>query len=304
MAGLALPSTTRSRAVAAGLLAAVLWGVANVVTKGALSHFEPLPLLLLQLLGSNLLLWPLLWFRSTGPISRHEFVRLGWPGLIQPGLAFVLGILGLALTTASNDALIWASESVMVLGLGWLCFGRRPDRSLVLLAATALAGVALATSNPTGEGTPISLGGNALILLAVGCGALYTLITEGQVQSRSPLALLALHQLWGLGLVLLVWVGMVLVSGRSGFPATLSVAWLVALGSGMLQFALPFLCFLIALESLGAGRVSSFLTIPPIVTIIGARIFLGERLALVQLIGGAVVLLAVAAIQRPRGPRG
>jgi drug/metabolite transporter (DMT)-like permease len=231
-------------------------------------------------------------------LSRREFARLGWPGLIQPGLAFVLGILGLALTTASNDALIWASESVMVLGIAWLWFGRRPGRSLAVLAMTALAGVALATSNPTGEGTPISLGGNALILVAVGCGACYTLITEHQVRSHAPLVLLALHQLWGLGLVLLVWLGVVVVSGRSGFPATLSATWLVALGSGMLQFALPFLCFLIALEGLGAGRVSSFLTIPPIVTIVGARIFLGERLALVQLFGGAVVLLAVAAIQR------
>ena len=279
-------------------MAAVLWGLANVVTKGTLGHFEPLPLLLLQLTGSNALLWVMLWLSRTAPIRGREGLKLGWPGLIQPGLAFVLGILGLALTTASNDALIWASESVMVIGLAWLVFGRKPRGRLILLSTIALAGVALATSNPTGEGTPISLAGNALILAAVACGAAYTLVTERQVRDRHPLALLSLHQLWGLGVAILAWLGVVVYSGQSGFPAELSPLWLVALGSGMLQFALPFLLFLIALDGLGAGRVSSFLTIPPIVTIVGARVFLGEKLSGVQLMGGVVVLVSVMAIQQ------
>jgi len=207
----------------------------------------------------------------------------------------VLGILGLALTTASNDALIWASESVMVIGLAWLLFGRRPAPMLVLLAATALAGVALATSNPTGTGTPVSFAGNALILAAVACGAYYTLVTERQLRQRHPLAL---HQLWGLGCAMVVWLARVAFTGRNDFPPQLSAHWLVAFGSGTLQFALPFLLFLVALDRLGASRVSSFLTVPPVVTIIGARIFLGERLAGVQLLGGLVVLVAVVAIQR------
>ena len=294
------PSPARDQRVGigAGLLAAILWGMANVLTKGTLGHFEPLPLVLLQLTGSNAVLWPMLLLSRTAPIRGGELRSLGWPGLIQPGLAFVLGTIGLALTTASNDALIWASESVMVIGLAWLLFGRRPAPKLVLLAAAALAGVALATSNPTGQGTPISLAGNALILAAVACGAYYTLVTERQLRQRHPLALLALHQLWGFGCAVVVWLATVAFTGRNGFPPQLSAYWLVAFGSGMLQFALPFLLFLVALDRLGASRVSSFLTVPPVVTIVGARIFLGEHLAGVQLLGGVVVLVAVVAIQR------
>ncbi len=298
MPGRGAPPRSRRVAVVAGLLAAVLWGLANVLTKATLGHFAPLPLLLLQLVGSNLLLWALLPLVRVAPIRRTEFAALGWPGLIQPGLAFVLGTVGLAMTTASNDALLWASESVIVLLLAWLVLGRRPGRALMLLGSIALGGVVLATSNPTGEGTPVSLGGNGLILAAVVCGAGYTLVTESQLHSRHPLALLALHQLWGLGFALLAFTVLLPWLGDSVVPAESSVLWLVALGSGVLQFAVPFLLFLVAIEGLGAARASSFLTIPPVVTIIGARFFLGEHLATVQLLGGAVVLGSVLAIQR------
>ena len=59
-------------ALAAGLVAVVMWGLAPVATRAAVGHISPLPLLLIRLTAASLVLlpWALPVFRRLRPRSR------------------------------------------------------------------------------------------------------------------------------------------------------------------------------------------------------------------------------------------
>src|SRR5580692_9448027 len=97
-----------------GIAATALWCFSNVLTKSLLAHFEPLSLLLIQLIAGNVLLWTLLVFEKKSRLSLSASLKCSLPGLLQPGLSFILGIFGLNLTNVNSDALLWACESIVV----------------------------------------------------------------------------------------------------------------------------------------------------------------------------------------------
>ena len=59
------------------------------------------------------------------------------------------------------------------------------------------------------------------------------------------------------------------------------------------RYALAFWCYSIGLKQLPASMAGLFLNLIPIFGLGGAYLFLGERLTLVQWIGGTLILLAV-----------
>jgi drug/metabolite transporter (DMT)-like permease len=149
-------------------LAAACWGLGTVMSKGVLDYLPPLLLLVVQLVGSLIFLW-------TAVLSRHahhtidgQAWRLGLTGLLNPGLAYTFGLLGLALTTASMSTLIWAAEPAMILLLAWLLLRERLTRPLLFLSAVALSGAVLVV----GAGSGGALLGNLLVAVAVLCCAI------------------------------------------------------------------------------------------------------------------------------------
>lgn len=280
----------------AGTLAAFLWGLATVMSKAALGAFPPLGLLVIQLLASAAFLWAAVLWRGEALPAPVRALRLSLPGLLQPGLAFVLGHTGLVWTSAGLDALIWSTETVLILALAWLLTGERVAPRLVVLAFLAMAGVALATVSGIGAGRA-SGPGVVLIAMAVLAAALYTVVSKRQLSGEGPLVLLALHQSAGLALAVTV-LGIERMLGNTvGTPSPAGTAdWVLAGGSGLVQFALPFWLFMIALRELGTGRASVLLTLPPVMTLVVAWLFLGEELLAVQMAGAALSTASVCGI--------
>jgi drug/metabolite transporter (DMT)-like permease len=94
--------------------AALCWGLAIVISKLALSSFPPVVLLVIQLLSSSVLLWTILAFRKIDLQTINRAAHLCWLGLLEPGIAYLLGLIGLSDTLASGATLIEASEAVMI----------------------------------------------------------------------------------------------------------------------------------------------------------------------------------------------
>lgn len=126
-----------SRAAAAALVAAAAcWGVGTVVTKQVVDDVAPLTLLPAQLAVSCVLL-------LTIAVARRE--RLAWTqptrrlaalGVLNPGMAYALGLVGLTSITASMY--VWATESVVILLLAALVL-----REHIPAARAAAVGVAV-----------------------------------------------------------------------------------------------------------------------------------------------------------------
>jgi drug/metabolite transporter (DMT)-like permease len=80
------------------------------------------------------------------------------------------------------------------------------------------------------------------------------------------------------------------------FPAS-ARGWGVAVGIALFPTLIAISLFLASLPRIGAARASLLSTVEPVVTVLLAAALLGDRLSPVQLMGGALVLLAVVMVQ-------
>ena len=293
----------RSIPVLAAILSAACWGSATVMSKGVLAHMPPMSLLAIQLTASITVLWlAVLGLRFRVRFDRSTR-RASLSGILEPGLAYTFGIIGLALTTASNAALIGAAEPLFILFLAWLVLKERLGVPVLLLAVVATLGLVLVVVPDVGGlAEQNSLIGDALILMGTFFAAVYVIATRRLVSTIAPLPLSALQQSVGL-----VWtLGVLAVALLAGL-ATLGLdglSWpvlLLAAASGIVQYALAFWLYLFALQSLPANIAGFYLTLIPVFGIAAAFVFLGEALSGPQWIGAVLIIASVGAVSRLQG---
>ena len=137
------PGAGIALAIAAAIGSAACWGSATVLSKGILDHLPPLTLLAVQLTASIAFLWIVVFALRLRPRLDGPTRRASLSGLLEPGVAYTLGIAGLALTTASNATLIGTAEPIFILLLAWLLLRERVGPALLGLVLLASLGIAL-----------------------------------------------------------------------------------------------------------------------------------------------------------------
>ncbi len=159
--------------------ASALWAIATVISKKLLTSVPPITLLVVQLAPSVLLLWFLTILKGEPRPPWRSLVPLALIGLLNPGLAYTLSMLGLARTTASVATLLWAAEPILIVGLAWVLLREPVTRRLITLTIAAACGVLLVSGllKPVDLGTTDAFG-NALILAGVLCCGLYTVLSR------------------------------------------------------------------------------------------------------------------------------
>ncbi|HEX6385599.1 MAG TPA: DMT family transporter [Anaerolineae bacterium] len=276
------------------MLSTLCWGLGTVLSKGILAHMPPLTLLVIQLAVSVTFLWLIVVFQRLKLPSLKKVIRPGLTGLLEPGLAYTFGLLGLSLTTASMAALIWAAEPILILGLAWLILGERLTRPLLALTVVAISGVFLVIGVNTGQAG--SLAGNLLTLVGVFCCALYVTLSRRLVTNMNPLLLVTLQQSVALVWALLIWPIEFFSSGMAPLAALTPAVWLWTVISGIVYYALAFWFYITGLKNTPASQAGLFFNLIPIFSVGGAYLFLGERLAPVQWLGAALILTAVVTL--------
>lgn len=278
------------------VLAAACWGSATVMSKGALAYIPPLTLLVVQLSVSIIFLWAIIAFRHARIPTGKDALQLGWIGLLNPGIANTLGLLGLTLTTASMSTLIWAFEPIVILGLAWLILRERLTPPLIALSAIAIIGVFLVAGINLDIGSNSSLLGNLLVLAGVFFCSLYTVLTRRTVEQFDPLLVVALQQTVAFIWALLIWPIELWKVGVTSLATISPSAWAWAAASGVFYYALAFWFYIIGLKKIPASLAGLFLNLIPIFGVGGAFIFLGERLFMMQWVGAIIIISAVAGI--------
>lgn len=274
---------------------AALWGGSTVLTKGTLELVAPFTLLVLQLLASVAALALALALRGRLRLRAAAW-RGGWIGLLEPGLAYGLGVPGILLTTAGAASLIAATEPAFVILVAWAALGQRPSARLSGAIVVAMAGVALVTLSDEGGGGR-SLAGDGLVLAGTAAASLYVVLSSRLTGDVAPLALALAQHAWGLGLALVLWAAAVAL-GRDPAALPEGRALGLALLSGVLQYALPFWLYLRAVSVLPVGQAALVLTLSPVFGVAGGMMFLGESLAWSQAAGAVLILAAVAGVAR------
>jgi drug/metabolite transporter (DMT)-like permease len=291
----------RRDALAAGLVAVCLWGLAPVATSAAVGHLSPLPLLLIRLAAASLVLLPWAWpvFGKLRPRSAGRLVAAGLLGLVGYNLPVTVGLRWLPAATAG---LLLATEPVWVLVLGRLFLGERGGVGAWLGSAAALAGVAvLAGPGAVGGvgGGYRALAGTGLVLAATLSFAAYTIVLRPLSQELGAVPATAAATVVG-SVPYLAAAGMLPSAGLAHLgPAVWAELAFLALGCT----AAGLLLWSVAVMAGDITRVSLLLYLEPVVSVLGAAVFLGERVTLAMIGGGLLILagVAIASIRRDHG---
>jgi probable blue pigment (indigoidine) exporter len=284
------------RALVALTLAAASWGAATSISKRAVEEIPPLTLLPIQLAGSLVLLAVLMRLRGQPLRGGSGSPLLGRLGLLNPGLAYALSLLGLVHITASLSVLLWAVEPLMILFLAVWLLRERAGPWLVVLSLVAAAGMVLVIHDPAGTGQWL---GVALTLAGVACCAVYTVVARrwlGTADSTAQVVLV--QQAYALTLALVMLAG-VWLTGGDVWPERVSTVGLAsALASGLLYYGIAYWLYLSALREVPASVAAVSFYLIPVFGVAAGILFLGERLGVSQWVGVAVVLAAVLVIAR------
>ena len=278
------------------------WGLGTVISKAALDEISPLSLLTIQL-GSSVAILALIMRQQGIPLRNDRQTLLGRLGLLNPGVAYALSLLGLLTITASLSVVVWALEPLLILVLAGFFLGERITPGLVALSLAAVVGMVFAVYEPTiGRG---ELVGVTLTLAGVGCCAVYTVITRRFIPKAAETGQVVLSQQAHALLLAFGLVAVVALLGGQVVPDGLTPLGLAsAVGSGVLYYAGAYWFYLGALRRVPASIAASSFYLIPIVGLAGGALLLGERLALSQWLGAAIVLgsvLSIAARSTDRG---
>ncbi len=294
-----MPASTRllpahnHLAVAALVAAAACWGTGTVVTKQVVDDVEPLTLLPLQLAASSAFLFIVAIIRREPFAGSSEMRRLAGFGVLNPGLAYALGLVGLTTITASLSVLLWAAEPVLIMLLAVFVLRERIPPVLGVSLGVALVGVLLVVYQPGAAGDAT---GMALTLAGVGCCALYTVLTRRWLLNDSSLVVALAQQVAALMFAVLLATGAEVVGASGWEVGDVGGEQLVgALVSGVLYYGLAFWLYLTGLRQVPASYAGAFLPLIPVFGV-AAGYLVGERLESRQWVGAALVILATGLI--------
>jgi drug/metabolite transporter (DMT)-like permease len=242
-------------------------------------------------LGS-LLFWVILALRRK--IVRLPLHRIAAFGLM--GILFALGsitsFLSVERIPASLSALMFYIYPALVTVGAAVIFGTRFSRARILVLVSVMVGCAL-TANV--QGGSVDAVGIALALVSPCFYAGYILVGSRALPGVPPLNASA----WIIttASIILVAVG---ASGLLGGGFTTDIApkgWLAILGLAIFSTVISISTFLAGMARLDAFRASILSTFEPVMTVVLAAILLGERLAPIQALGGAVIVISAIALQ-------
>ncbi len=287
-----MPESSSYRHALLIVLATACWGGGTVLSKQVLDRgVAPLTLLVIELAASSLLLGLGALARGARPTWSPTLRKLAWLGVLNPGVAYALGLLGLMSITASLSVLLWATEPVLIMLLAVFILRERIALATMVAVAIALIGVLLVLYQPGASGDAIGI---ALTAGAVSACAFYTVLTRRLLLDDSSVEVVLVQQVaalcfavvtagvvWGMGI------------GRLGAPADLPT-WGLAAASGMAYYGLAFWLFIGGLRGLPASVAGSMYPLIPVFGLAAAYL-VGDRLSGRQWIGAAIVILGVGA---------
>jgi probable blue pigment (indigoidine) exporter len=286
-----LASNFGARPIAGLVFAAACWGLGTVVSKQAVAEVAPLTLLPIQLACSVLLLLLITRVRREPLPSGREGRLLGRLGLLNPGLAYALSLVGLTQITASLAVLLWAGEPILILLLAALVLGDRIGLSILVASVAAVAGLTLVVLDPGASGSALGVG---LTIAGVAVCAIYTVATRRWLLgTAATFGVVLAQQLYALALALAVLVGL-LIAGQPMLTERLSPGGaLSAVVSGLLYYAFAYSFYISALRRVRASIAASSFYLIPVFGLAGAWVA-GERLEPAQWVGAGIVVGAVA----------
>ena len=204
--------------------------------------------------------------------------------------AFVF--VGLTMAPASDGALIVPTLIPVLTAIAASSIGERLTATKLVGFAVASAGAALviAAGQTGGDVSSRRLLGDVLMLLGTVCWAIYTVLGTIALRTRSPLAIVTIAAPIGAALLLPLGFFEKSYTDVAGWSTGV---WLNVLYLALAGSVASFILFYWVVRRVGAGVAAMTSYLVPVLTLVMAVVFLGDRPQPLQLVGGVVILAGV-----------
>jgi drug/metabolite transporter (DMT)-like permease len=277
------------------LMSISFWGVSFVSTKAVLEKLDPYSLLVIRFgIGALFLLLLLV-------VQRH---RLHISIKYVPHL-MVLGILGVfvhqvlqatALLTINASAAGWliSFSPIFTVILSLLFLHEKMNFTKAVGMVLAITGVLIVTSTRSGQSIQFAMNiGFLLMILSTLNWAIYSVLLKSLKIPYPPLVVTFYMCVTGLILTTPF-----IIRNRGWENLTLldHSEWAHLLFLGVFVSGIAYWYWGKALEVLEASKVSMFLYLEPIATLVAAVLLLHEKVLLISVIGGIIIIIGVVIV--------
>ena len=282
------------------MMAVLFWGLSFVATKIALQCFPPFALIFFRFLGASVFFVFLLMRTGFPALTWNAVKPLLIVAIFQPGLYFSFETIGLQYSSATKASLIIATIPIVVLLLSMIFLKERIRIINILGIVISMLGVALLVfSSQSIDKQQGILLGDLLIFGAVLSASIYIIMTRRLSKTFSSIQITGMQVIFGMILFFPAFLFTLPQMEWSTITRDAIVALIV-----LTVFATigAFLFYNYALTKIPAARAAVCINGVPLVTAFGAWVILGERLSLLQMFGGIIVISAVYLANRSPAP--
>lgn len=272
----------------------LVWGSSFTVTKAIVNDISPVMLAFIRFLIASAALLPVLLFskqrKAVKLLKPVDYIFISVMGLTGVTLYYTSFNLSLLYTSASSGALIQGFMPMSIALLGVIFLKERLtgiQLAGIVLSFIGVVMVGFLADSGKDEG---SLKGNLLMVSAVVCWSIYTILSK----KLNHVPSLIITCLSGFAGTILLIPMVIFESAYIPQSVTLSFnGWLAVIYLGAISSALCYFLYNKALETLPAAQVGNFLNLDPIIGVIIALIFLKEQINGWQIVGAVLVLTGI-----------
>src|SRR6266540_7077682 len=253
--------TRSSRLDALLLLMTVIWGTNYALIKTAFRELDPQAFNALRLVLASAVMVAVSSFVRTStvfhtpaPLTRSDWFRLLWLGLVGHCLYQFLFIGGLAKTSVANGALLVSASPVVITLFSTI--GGKERIGALHWAGTLLS--LLGIYIVVGRGAHLSgasLRGDVMLMGAVVCWALYTIGARPLMERHSPVGVTALSMLCGTMLYVPLTASRL---SREPWGAVSTLTWVKLVYSSLFAICVAYTIWYAAVRAIGSARTSVY----------------------------------------------
>jgi drug/metabolite transporter (DMT)-like permease len=274
------------------LMSISFWGVSFVSTKAVLEKLDPFSLLVIRFgVGALFLLLLLLLQHHRLHISIQYVPHLMVLGILGVFVHQVLQATALLTINASAAGWLISFSPIFTVILSLLFLHEKMNTTKAVGMVLAVTGVLIITSTRSGQSIQFVMNiGFLLMILSTLNWAVYSVLLKSLKIPYPPLVVTFYMCLIGLILTTPF-----IIRNRGWEKLTLldQTEWSHLLFLGVFVSGIAYWYWGKALEVLEASKVSMFLYLEPIATLIAAVLFLREKVLLISVAGGIIIIIGV-----------
>jgi drug/metabolite transporter (DMT)-like permease len=290
-------SKNNALAYVAAIISSILFGLSFLFSKIALTVANPLALVAFRFLLAFSVMSALIMFKIFKVNYKNKPIKeLILVCLAEPVVYFIFETYGIRETSSSIAGLMLAIIPIAVTILGVYFLKEIPSIKRVMYIVVSVSGVAIIGLMSASDNTSTSLRGILLLLGAVTCAGLFTIISRKASKHFTPIEIT--YFMMGSGAVFfnLIWITSLIIRGEiTTYFEPLSKAEFIipVLFLGILSSIVAYLLINYTLSKIEASNTSVFANISTIVSVVAGVVILKETFHFYDFIGSALILIGV-----------